>query len=268
MGASFEVDEAAAIRTKTGSLSDTAWTKLAPCAQTTATALAYALTKLQGTADKLKRHGSVEDLSRVADAARDDVPVWLAVIAFAVKTRDRLSVIELERAFAETPESLEEHREAIVEARRDRLGKVHGCVEMFRAALGQAADRVRGDKLLHPFAVDSTLAALDGLMVQTDSFSRALGIEMGERAIERAPEWREVASKFVGDVASGAADGAQQVGGAIVDGAAALGEAASKGAADLGSAVAGGAQEIGKALEGIDLGKVAESLPFKFPFGR
>lgn len=105
-------------------------------------------------------------------------------------------------------------------------------------------------------------------MVQTDSFSRALGIEMGERAIERAPEWGEVASKFVGDVASGAADGAQQVGGAIADGAAALGEAASKGAADLGSAVAGGAQEIGKALEGIDLGKVAESLPFKFPFGR
>ena len=29
-----------------------------------------------------------------------------------------------------------------------------------------------------------------------------------------------------------------------------------------------GAQEIGKALENINLGKVAESLPFKFPFGR
>lgn len=268
MGASFEVDEAAAIRTKTGSLSDTAWTKLAPCAQTTATALAYALAKLQGIAEKLAKPCPVEDLSRLVESARDDVPAWFAVVAYAVKTRDRLSVVELERAFAETPESLEEHREAIVEARRDRLGKVRNSVESLRTAFGQAADNVRGEKLLHPFAVDSTLAALDGLMVQTDSFSRALGIEMGERAIERAPEWREVASKFVGDVASGAADGAQQVGGAIVDGAAALGEAASKGAADLGSAVAGGAQEIGKALEGIDLGKVAESLPFKFPFGR
>lgn len=268
MGASFEVDEAAAIRSKTGSLSDTAWSKLAPCAQTTATALAYALTKLQGAADKLKRHGSVEDLSRVADAARDDVPVWLAVIAFAVKTRDRLSVIELERAFAETPESLEEHREAIVEARRDRLGKVRGGVESLRTAFGQAADNVRGEKLLHPFTVDSALAILDSLMGQTGSFSHALGIEMDEKTIERAPEWGEVAGKFVGDVAAGAADGAQQVGGAIAGGAAALGEAAGKGAADLGAAVAGGAQEIGKALEGIDLGKVAESLPFKFPFGR
>lgn len=268
MGASFEVDEAAAIRAKTGSLSDTAWSKLAPCAQTTATALAYALTKLQGAADKLKRHGSVEDLSRVADAARDDVPVWLAVIAFAVKTRDRLSVIELERAFAETPESLEEHREAIVEARRDRLGKVRGGVESLRTAFGQAADNVRGEKLLHPFTVDSALAILDSLMGQTGSFSHALGIEMDEKTIERAPEWGEVAGKFVGDVAAGAADGAQQVGGAIAGGAAALGEAAGKGAADLGAAVAGGAQEIGKALEGIDLGKVAESLPFKFPFGR
>lgn len=268
LGASFEVDEAAAIRAKAGTLNDTAWSKLAPCAQTMATALAYALTKLQGTADKLTRPGSVEDLSCVADTARDDVPVWLAVIAFAVKTRDRLSVVELERALAEAPDTLEEHRDAIVEARRNRLGKVRHGVEAFRAVLDEAAGRARGEKLLHPFAVDSTLAALDGLMVQTDSFSRALGIEMGERAIERAPEWGEVASKFVGDVASGAADGAQQVGGAIADGAAALGEAASKGAVDLGSAVAGGAQEIGKALEGIDLGKVAESLPFKFPFGR
>ena len=91
---------------------------------------------------------------------------------------------------------------------------------------------------------------------------------MDEKTIERAPEWGEVAGKFVGDVAAGAADGAQQVGGAIAGGAAALGEAAGKGAADLGAAVAGGAQEIGKALESVDLGKVAEGLPFKFPFGK
>lgn len=266
MGASFEVDEAAAIRTKTGFLSDTAWTKLAPCASTTATALAYALGKLQGIAEKMVKSGSVDDLSHVVESAHDDVPAWFAVVACAVKTRDRLSVVELERAFSETPESLEEHREGIVEARRDRLGKVRSGIEAFRVALEQTADKARSEKLLHPFAVDKTLTALDWLMEQTGSFSNALGIEMDERTIERAPAWDKVAGKFVEEVAAGAAGGAQQVGGAIADGAAVFGEAAGKGAAELGSAVAGGAQEIGKALQGVDLGKVTEGLPFKLPF--
>lgn len=266
MGAAFEVDEAAAIRSKTGALSDTAWTKLAPCAQTTTVALAYALTKLQGIAEKLVKPGSIEDLSRLAESAKDDVPAWLAVIAHAIKTRDRLSVVELERAFAETPDFLEKHREGIVEARKDRLGKVRGGIESFQAALEQAADRARGEKLLHPFAVDKALTIFDALMEQTGAFSHCLGIEMDEKTIERAPEWGEVAGKFVGDVAAGATEGVQHMGGAVAGGAAALGEAAGKGVADLGSAVAGGAQEIGKALEGIDLGKVAEGLPFKLPF--
>ena len=82
------------------------------------------------------------------------------------------------------------------------------------------------------------------------------------------PNGGEVAGKFVGDVANGAAEGAQQLGGAIAEGAGALGDAAGKGAMDLGSAVADGAQELGKALGSIDLGKVAEAIPLKFPFGK
>lgn len=105
-------------------------------------------------------------------------------------------------------------------------------------------------------------------MAQTGSFSQALGIAMDEKTVERAPEWSEVAGEFVGDVAAGAADGALHVGGAISGGVAALGEAAGKGAAVFGAAVAGGAREVGKMLENVDLGKVAENLPFKFPFGR
>lgn len=258
MGASFEVDEAAAIRTKTGSLSDTAWTKLAPpCAQTTATALAYALAKLQGIVEKPAKFGSVEDLSRIVESAQDDVPARLAIAAYAIKTRDRLSVVELERAFAKMPASPEKHRVAIVEAWCDCLSKVQGGVEQLQSSLEHAANRACGEKLLHPITVDKVLAVLDGLMGQTGSFSYTLGIEMDGKTIGREPEWGEIVGKFAGDVVTDAADGAQQVGGVIAGGAAALGEANGKGATDLGAAIAGGAQEIGKALENIDLGKVA-----------
>ena len=43
---------------------------------------------------------------------------------------------------------------------------------------------------------------------------------------------------------------------------------AGKGAADLGVAAADGVQELGRAIRGVDLDKVAESLPFKLPFGK
>lgn len=86
---------------------------------------------------------------------------------------------------------------------------------------------------------------------------------MNEKIIERAPEWLDVAGKLAGDVAPGAASGAQQLGGAIADGAGALGEAAGKGVADLGTAVADGVQELGKAIGSVDVKKTADSLSFK-----
>lgn len=297
MGVVFELDEATSIRDRTGTLTDAAWSKVAPCAKTTGTALAYALTKLQGICDKLAQARSPEDVNAVLERASDDTRMWLFVVARAIQTRDRLSVIELERAFAEKPEVLEEHRQAIVEARKDRLTKVRARVDGLRTVLDETAGRVRGEKLLHPFAVDKALEELDVLMLATEEFSKQLEIETDEKTIERAPEWGEVAIKFVEDrvadaaaageqLAAGAQDlgskaleGAQDLGGAVAQGAGALGDAVGKGAQDLGGAVAQGAgalgdavgkgaQDAAKALESIDLGKVAESLPFKFPFGR
>lgn len=275
MGVVFELDEATSIRDCTGTLSDAAWSKVAPCAKTTGTALAYALTKLQGICDKLARAHSPEDVDGVLERAADDARMWLFVIARAIQTRDRLSVIELERAFAEKPEVLEEHRLAIVEARKDRLAKVRALVDAMRAALNETADRIRGEKLLHPFIVDKALGKLDALMVATREFSEQLGIEMEEKTIERAPGWDVVARKFVEDRAADAAAageqlaaGAQDLGGKALVGAQDLGGAVAEGAGALGDALGKGAQDAAKALESIDLGKMAEALPFKLPFGK
>lgn len=275
MGVVFELDEATSIRERTGTLTDAAWSKVAPCAQTTGTALAYALTKLQGICNKLGKARSPEDVDAVLEGASDDVPMWLFAIARAIQTRDRLSVIELERAFAEKPDVLEEHRLAIVEARKDRLAKVRARVDGMRASLGETADRVRGEKLLHPFVVDRVLERLDALMAATEEFSEQLGIEMDEKTIERAPGWDKVALKFVEDRAADAAAageqiaaGAQDLGGKALEGAQDLGGAVAQGAGALGGAVGKGAQEAAKALESVDLGKIAESIPFKLPFGR
>lgn len=275
MGVVFELDEATSIRDRTGTLTDAAWSKVAPCAKTTGTALAYALTKLQGICDKLSRARSAEDVDDALERGTSDARMWLYVIARAIQTRDRLSVIELERAFSEKPEVLEEHRLAIVEARKDRLAKVRALVDGMRTTLGETADRIRDEKMLHPIIVDRSLERLDVLMSAAEEFSRQLGIEIDEKTIERALRWDKAARKFVKNRAADAADageqlaaGARDLGGKALIGAQDLGEAVAQGAGSLGDAVGKGAQDAVKALESVDLGKVKDSLPIKLPFGK
>lgn len=284
MGVALELDEAAAIRSKTGTLNGAAWSKVAPCAQTTSRALAYALTRLSGIAEKLAKAGNVDELDHVLGSAHDDTALWFSVVAQAVQTRDKLSVLELERALAEAPEVVEEHRSAIVEARKERIQRVRSCIDQFRGVLERSAEIARSDKLLHPIKADQDIEKLEDLLTLADQFAQCLDLEMDARVIEHAQSWDKVVGQFAGEVAAdavnlgskaleGAAElggkaleGAQGVGAAIGKGAADLGSAAGNGAADLGSALADGAQQFGDVLKGVDLGKITKSLPFKLPF--
>lgn len=279
MGAALEVDEAAAVREATGTLSDTAWSKVSPCAQTTSRALAYALTKLKGLSDKAERAKSIEDVGHAVEKLPDETRAWLDVIARSIQTRDRLSVIELERAYAELPEVLEQHRAAIVEARKRRLTNVQNGIGAFRQSLEETARRLRDQKLFHPFVVDDSLEAIDAVTKELDSFAAQLDIEISQKTIERARAWNELAGEAIVEVAGGAAanavelggkmaDGAQALGGAIADGAGTLGEAASKGIAELGAGASEGAKALGEALNNVDVPQVLDALPVKFPFGK
>lgn len=279
MGAALEVDEAAAVREATGTLSDTAWSKVSPCAQTTSRALAYALTKLKGLSDKAERAKSIEDVGHAVEKFPDEARAWLDVIARSIQTRDRLSVIELERAYTELPEVLEQHRAAIVEARKRRLANVQNGIGAFRQSLEGTAQRLRDQKLFHPFVVDDSLEAIDAVTKELDNFAAQLDIEICQKTIERARGWNELAGEAIVEVAGGAAanavelggkvaDGAQVLGGAIADGAGTLGEAASKGIAELGAGASEGAKALGEALNNVDVSQVLDALPIKLPFGK
>lgn len=279
MGAALEVDEAAAVREATGTLSDTAWSKVSPCAQTTSRALAYALTKLKGLSDKAERAKSIEDVGRAVEKLPEETRAWLDVIARSIQTRDRLSVIELERAYAELPEVLEQHRTAIVEARKRRLANIQNGIGAFRQSLEGTAQRLRDQKLFHPRIVNRSLEIIDTAVKDVDSFAAQLDIEISQKTIERARAWNELAGEAIVEVAGGAAanavelggkvaDGAQALGGAIADGAGTLGEAASKGIAELGAGASEGAKALGEALNNVDVSQVLDALPVKLPFGR
>lgn len=177
MGAEFEVDEAASIRESTGTLDEASWTKVAPCAQTTSKSLAYALTKLKGLSEKMEQAKNLDELAKSIEGLYEETGAWLDVIARSVQVRDRLSVIELERACTELPEVLEQHRVGIVEARKRRLQNVQQGVSVFRHILESSAKRLRDQKLFRPFTVDKSLETIDSVAQElstlpTSSISR------------------------------------------------------------------------------------------------
>ena len=274
IGVALEIDEAEAIWKKTGALNETAWSKLSPCAKTTTQALGYALLKLKGLSDKLVAAKSAEEIDDLLKPAGSEVDAWLTVIARAVQTRDRFSVLELERAYAELPEVLEQHRLGITEARKLRLQKIKDGIVVFQKSIDDTAARLREQKLLHPFAVDSALSSAMTVAGKLSRFAEYLDIEIDEHEIERARDWGVLAGEAAADVAKGIAkgagdlggaamDGANQLGGVVMDGAGKLGDAMGEGfAAAASSAVAGG-QQIAEALGNVDLGKIAEALPWK-----
>lgn len=81
------------------------------------------------------------------------------------------------------------NKSAMIEARDDRLRKVQNRAGDLQSVFEQTADRVRGEKLLHPFTVDKVLSQLNDLTSQTYAFSKHLDIEIERKPIERAPEW-------------------------------------------------------------------------------
>lgn len=275
MGASLEVDEAIAIRDAAGMLNDSAWSKVAPCAKTTSSAQGYSLLKLKGLADKLDAAGDMDALSKAAESANKDTADWLTVLALSVQTRDKLSVVELESVYRETPEVLEEHRQGIVEARKHRLQAIQQGVAAYRASLTTAADRARAEKLMHPFAVDKTIELLNRALQETDDFAERLDFEIEERSIERAKRWKEIAAETINDAASDAAETGrhlakrgQELGQSAAEGAGELADTVGEKAEEIGAAVAKGAEELGRKLKEVDVKQLAENLPKPLFFRR
>lgn len=259
IGAVLEVDEAMAIRDSTGKLDATAWSKVAPCATTTNTALGYALTKLENVADKLNAAASFDQLEDAVFTARQDVPAWLSIIARSVQTRDKISVVELESVFAEDPESIEGRRVGIIEARKHRLENVQKATDALQASLETSAAQIRDEKLLHPFKVDKSIGSLAQLMKDVSEFSASLELEASEHEIEQAKRWRAVAGETFESVASNAAllggqitENAAEIGRAAAKGVGDVAESAGKGAAALGTAAMQGAQDLGQKLKSIE----------------
>ncbi|MBT1174134.1 hypothetical protein JS530_01145 [Bifidobacterium sp. LC6] len=78
----------------------------------------------------------------------------------------QVSVLELDRVLMEQPDTVEQHRQGLQVARRRRLHDIESKLIQLNSSIAESAERMRKQKLLHPFAVDSSLNHLDAVNAQ------------------------------------------------------------------------------------------------------
>ncbi|WP_300767172.1 hypothetical protein [uncultured Bifidobacterium sp.] len=254
VGVAHMIDETMMIRSKVGIVTETTWSKISGCPQDLVRAQGFALLKIEGLSQKLSEEGDAVEAERLSIQLNKDITEWLSILGNAVQLQDKLYVLELDRVMAESPETLEAHREGIIEARRTRLHDIESKLFQLNANMRQSAQNVREQKVLHPFAVNHTLQLLDDVNDRIVHFAMSIGIEAERIEIEMAPRWKDAAGKLIVDGANHLGQGAKQVG----DGAVRLGQNTEraigggvKGAKQLGSDLAVGFDNATKKMTGL-----------------
>ncbi|MBM6699343.1 hypothetical protein H7U32_03200 [Bifidobacterium pullorum subsp. saeculare] len=205
-GAAGTLDEAIAVRDQVGTIGEASWSQVAPCAQSINTAQGYALNKLMTLSTKLADTPDASRMEQLTDRARNDVRQWTSILAYAVRLRDELHVLELDRVMEVEPQTVERHREGIVVERRNRMERIRGVLEALADGLEDSSRRLSGQKLLHPLAVSHAQTNMEAIAGHLRDFAQSLDIDLGQTEIDRALPWRNVAGRLIADAAEQAGD--------------------------------------------------------------
>lgn len=121
-GIQYTIEEADEIYRRSNSVSATTWSKVDHLGSALNGIESYAVEHLDDAVDQLgkQKYSSKKLESRLAELS-GNLPLWLGVVARSIYLHDRMYVLEIAHVNEFEPAQLDSHREAIVEARKDRL---------------------------------------------------------------------------------------------------------------------------------------------------
>ena len=240
-GISHMIDETMLIHQQVGSISETTWSKVSGCPQDIATIQAYAIAKIKGLTEKVKREQDPKQVRPLAQQIRQEIHQWLGMLASAVKMQDQVSCIELARVCQEEPEQLEAHKKGIVLARNKRLAEIEQSLNALGKQLETKARIVGGKVLLNPYSSPHAIANIESITSDLNAFANTLQLEHIHLHVEDGPTWIEAAGKAVDNTGKALQNARQQTAHAVQD----AGNAIAQGAQGTGAAVARGMQDAG-----------------------
>ncbi|MGN6444482.1 hypothetical protein [Amnibacterium sp.] len=223
IGVDLIVDEAMAIRTEVGRVSEITWSKVQAVGTTVARTQAYALRQLDGLAEKLERITDVDELAKVVPSTEVKSKEWTAVLVHCFRLQEAIAVLELDRVADVAPGDLEQHRIGLKTAQQNRFELITTSTERLLERMNAAAARANKWVLLNPLKSPAIVDSTNRVAARVVELHQLLGIGRDDASME-VRRWRGA----VGDLRSRAVEaGSEGVGLGARAGARALGRARS-----------------------------------------
>lgn len=139
---------------------------------------AKAVLKLTGIAEDLEAQTRVGELRARLNSVREEVRLWLSVIARCTTTLHEHAILELEYVAATFPDQLDVRRVTLDTLRVEDREEVHSALSMLVDRLSAASDRANGHKVLHFRAVPEVFERVGEAREVARRVGEALGIEV------------------------------------------------------------------------------------------
>lgn len=214
IGVDLIVEEALTVRDEVGRVSGVTWSKVQATSQTIARTQAYALRELDVIAEKLQRKADLGEIARATKDAEPKVREWLAVLARTFQLQDGVSVLELDRVLASSPEDLEAHRLGLVKARQNRLERIGRSTAALLTQMDATVRKANAKVLLNPFDSPAAVKSSNRVAAEIQQLRGRLGIEAGHDATD-AKRWGQAAGEMFERVRIGTTESARQAGTAV-----------------------------------------------------
>jgi hypothetical protein len=193
-GSRRSIERALAVREAQGGRTDpTTWSTVQDRIGAVDDLLSWALLSLDRVASKFDGVPQPGERVKIAKSVEDEVAEFLAVIAHCFELQDALDVFRLDRVQEESPDKLDDQRNALEKHRQERRSDIHRATERLIARIDEAADTANANVVLHIKAAKAITDSANTIGVAVAQLRVPLGIATSREKVT-APGWWHAAT--------------------------------------------------------------------------
>lgn len=193
IGVGLVVDEVKTVRDRLGRVSEIDWSKIQAAPQVLASTQAYALNQLTHSAESLEGVTRVDEISDRMRQIQTEVRDWLVVLARTLQLHGAIAILEIERALDSSEIDVIERREALGEARRNRISQISACTDRLAEQVSAAADIANRKVLFNPIDQRRVVESAQQIVADLRQFAEQAGLDRTAETVE-GRRWREAVS--------------------------------------------------------------------------
>ena len=191
-GIERELQAASRTREIEGWIDEVTWSKIDNASREIRQVQAKAVLKLSGVAEDLEDLTRVGELRARLNGAREEVRLWLSVIARCATALDEHAILELEYVAATFHDQLDTRRITLDTLRMEDRDEVRSALSALVDRLSAASERANGHKVLHFRAVPEVFERVNEAREVARRVGEALDIEVEWVAADEI-SWRAAA---------------------------------------------------------------------------